>query len=131
MNVLAVDVGGTHVKFLATSPISSGPALTAKRMVTRVVRATQDWTYDVVSIGYPGLVLQGRPIAEPHNLGRGWAGFNFDRAFRRRVKVINDAAMQALGCYQRLRRGTWLANARSKEMVALCPRCTRPPCRRP
>jgi len=106
MNVLAVDVGGTHVKFLATGQknhrqFASGPALTAKQMATRVRYATRDWTYDVVSIGYPGPVLHGRPIAEPHNLGRGWVGFSFEKAFRRPVKVINDAAMQALGSYQR------------------------------
>src|SRR5215831_15744952 len=104
MNVLAVDVGGTHVKFLVTGrqnhrEFSSGPALTAKQMVARVRKATGDWTYDAVSIGYPGPVLQGRPIAEPHNLGRGWVGFDFAAAFGRPVKVVNDAAMQALGSY--------------------------------
>jgi len=106
MNVLAVDVGGTHVKFLVTGQkihreFASGPALTARQMVTRVRNATRDWTYDVVSIGYPGPVLHGRPIAEAHNLGRGWVGFSFEKAFRRPVKVINDAAMQALGSYER------------------------------
>jgi polyphosphate glucokinase len=106
MNVLAVDVGGTHVKFLVTGrknhrEFSSGPALTAKQMVAKVRNATQDWPYDVVSIGYPGPVLRGRPVAEPHNLGGGWVGFNFEKAFRRPVKVFNDAAMQALGSYER------------------------------
>jgi polyphosphate glucokinase len=106
MKVLVVDVGGTHVKVLATGQkvalkLASGPTLTAKQMVSEVRKAANDWSYDVVSIGYPGPVLQGRPIAEPHNLGRGWVGFDFEKAFRRPVKVVNDAAMQALGSYQR------------------------------
>jgi polyphosphate glucokinase len=106
MNVLVVDVGGTHVKVLATGQqderkFVSGPALTAKQMVSSVRKITGDWSYDVVSIGYPGPVLQGHPIAEPHNLGVGWVGFDFEKAFRRPVKVINDAAMQALGSYKR------------------------------
>src|SRR5215471_18934001 len=106
MNVLVVDVGGTHVKILATGerdhrPFVSGPALTARQMVSRVRRAAGNWRYDVVSIGYPGPVLQGRPIAEPHNLGRGWVGFDFQTAFGCKVRVVNDAAMQALGSYKR------------------------------
>jgi polyphosphate glucokinase len=70
-------------------------------MVSGVRRAARDWSYDAVSIGYPGPVLRGRPVAEPHNLGPGWVGFDFERAFGRRVKVVNDAAMQALGSYRR------------------------------
>jgi polyphosphate glucokinase len=106
MNVLVVDVGGTSVKVLATGQkdprkFASGPALTAKQMVSGVRKITGDWSYDVVSIGYPGPVLQGRPIAEPHNLGGGWVGFDFEKAFRRPVKIINDAAMQGLGSYKR------------------------------
>jgi polyphosphate glucokinase len=106
MNVLVVDVGGTHVKVLATGQqdprkFVSGPALTAKQMVSSVRKITGDWSYDVVSIGYPGPVLQGHPIAEPHNLGIGWVGFDFEKALRNPVKVINDAAMQALGSYKR------------------------------
>jgi polyphosphate glucokinase len=106
MNVLVVDVGGTHVKILATGHqdhrnFVSGPTLTARQMVSKVRRAAKDWSYDVVSIGYPGPVLQGCPIAEPHNLGRGWVGFNFKEAFGCEVKVVNDAAMQALGSYRR------------------------------
>jgi polyphosphate glucokinase len=106
MNVLVVDVGGTHVKILASGQkeprrFASGPTLTAKQMVLEVQKLGGGWSYDVVSIGYPGPVLRGRPIAEPHNLGRGWVGFNFEKAFRRPVKVVNDAAMQALGSYKR------------------------------
>jgi polyphosphate glucokinase len=74
--------------------------MTAKQMVAGVKQITKGWEYDVVSIGFPGPVRGGRPIAEPHNLGRGWMGFDFKAAFRRPVKLINDAAMQALGSYQ-------------------------------
>ena len=106
MNVLAVDTGGTHVKILVTGQnthreFSSGPTLTPKRLVSAVKKLAGDWKYDAVSIGYPGLVVHGRPVLEPHNLGRGWVGFNFAAAFKRPVKVINDAAMQALGSYKR------------------------------
>lgn len=106
MNVLVIDIGGTHVKVLATGQHSeralvSGPRLTPKRMMTGIRTLVADWTYDVVSIGYPGPVLRGRPVAEPWNLGKGWVGFNFEAAFKRPVKVINDAAMQALGSYRR------------------------------
>jgi polyphosphate glucokinase len=105
MKVLVIDVGGTHVKILATGEeahreFPSGPQLTPKQMVTRVKRLAGKWKYDVVSIGYPGPVLRNHPVAEPHNLGRGWVGFDFETAFHRPVKVINDAAMQALGSYK-------------------------------
>ena len=105
MNVLVVDVGGTHVKLLATGhktpiKIPSGPKMTARLMVRRVRRAATGWSYSAVSIGYPGVVLHGKPISEPHNLGRGWVGFDFERAFGRPVIVINDAAMQAYGSYK-------------------------------
>ena len=105
MKVLVLDVGGTHVKILATGQqnhlqFDSGPALTAKQMVSKVRKITRNWSYDVLSIGYPGPVLHDRPIAEPHNLGCGWLGFDFEKAFRRPVKVVNDAAMQALGSYK-------------------------------
>jgi polyphosphate glucokinase len=104
-SVLVIDVGGTSVKILATGQIESrsfrsAPTLTPRRMVSGVKRLAADWTYDVVSIGYPGAVVQGRPIAEPHNLGHGWVGFDFAGTFGRPVKVINDAAMQALGSYK-------------------------------
>ena len=106
MNVLVVDIGGTNVKILATGQAEprkfpSGPTLTPKRMVAGVKKLAGDWKYDVVSIGYPGPILGGRPVSEPFNLGPGWVGFNFEATFGRPVKVINDAAMQALGSYQR------------------------------
>jgi predicted NBD/HSP70 family sugar kinase len=81
--------------------IPSGPSMTAKRMVRAVRKATAGWDFDVVSIGYPGAVLHGKPASEPHNLGGGWVGFNFRRAFGRPVRILNDAAMQALGSYRR------------------------------
>jgi polyphosphate glucokinase len=101
---LVVDVGGTSVKILATGQnehrsFPSGPTLTPRRMVSGVKKLAWDWTYAVVSIGYPGPVLHGRPIVEPHNLGRGWVGFDFAAAFGRPVKIVNDAAMQAVGSY--------------------------------
>jgi len=110
MNVLVIDIGGTNVKLLATGQkerrrFESGPHLTPKRMVAGVRLLAADWQYDVVSIGYPGCVRNNRPITEPHNLAQGWVGFNFKAAFKRPVKIINDAAMQALGSY---RRGTML-----------------------
>ena len=105
MNVLVVDVGGTNVKILATGQeeprkFSSGPTLTPERMVTGVQQLAADWPYEVISIGYPGPVNKGRIQAEPHNLGIGWIGFDFEAGFKRPVKVINDAAMQALGSYE-------------------------------
>jgi len=104
VRVLVVDVGGTSIKILATGQdehrsFASGPTLTPGQMVSGVKKLARDWSYDAVSIGYPGPVLHGRPIAEPYNLGRGWVGFNFAAAFGHPVKVINDAAMQALGSY--------------------------------
>jgi polyphosphate glucokinase len=106
MKILVVDVGGTHVKILATGQrehrqVDSGPAMTARGMVSAVKRLSADWSYDHVTIGYPGPVVHGHVVAEPHNLGGGWAGFDFRRAFGRPVKLINDAAMQALGSYRR------------------------------
>jgi polyphosphate glucokinase len=104
VKILVIDVGGTHVKVLVTGQKEprkavSGPSMGARAMVAAVKKMTTDWKYDVVSIGYPGFVLHGRPIAEPKNLGRGWVGCDFRKAFGRPVKVINDAAMQALGSY--------------------------------
>src|SRR5438477_5748651 len=105
MKVLAIDVGGTHVKVLATGckqhlQVDSGPTMTPRKMVAAVRAATAGWKYDAVSIGYPGPVVHGHPVAEPHNLGPGWVGFNFRKAFGRPVKIINDAALQALGSYR-------------------------------
>src|SRR5215813_2782711 len=105
MNILVIDVGGTHVKILASGEkmkreIDSGPTLTARQMVSSVKKLADGWEYDLVSIGYPGPVVHDRPMAEPHNLGKGWMGFNFAAAFKLPTKVINDAAMQALGSYR-------------------------------
>jgi predicted NBD/HSP70 family sugar kinase len=105
MRILVIDVGGTHVKMLATGhkkpvQIPSGPQMTPAKMVIEVQAATVDWKYDAVSIGYPGPVIHGRPIVEPLHLGTGWVGFNFNKAFGRPVKIVNDAAMQALGSYR-------------------------------
>jgi polyphosphate glucokinase len=103
--ILVVDVGGTHVKVLASGQkepvnIDSGPKMTAAKMVKEVQKVTAGWDYSRVSIGYPGPVIHGHPLSEPHNLGRGWVGFDFKKAFGRPVKILNDAAMQALGIYK-------------------------------
>lgn len=103
--ILVIDVGGSHVKSVATAhktPVKfkSGPKLTPDRMVKNVLKITQGWSFDAVSIGYPGVVRRGRIAREPHNLGSGWVGFDFQAAFGRPVKTINDAAMQALGAYE-------------------------------
>jgi polyphosphate glucokinase len=104
-NVLVIDVGGTSVKVLATGQdeprrFPSGRQMNPEQMVSGVKRIARDWKYDVVSIGYPGLVLRGSPAKEPHNLAGAWVGFDFKSAFGRPVKIINDAAMQALGSYK-------------------------------
>ena len=106
MNVLVIDIGGTNVKILATGQkeprkFPSGPKLSPRRMVDGVKKLAADWNYDVVSIGYPGVVVKDRILTEPHNLAGGWVGFNFKAAFRCPVKIINDAAMQALGSYRK------------------------------
>jgi polyphosphate glucokinase len=103
--VLVIDVGGTNIKVYLTGQkearkVPSGPRLTAPRMVAGVKAVTKDWTFDAVAIGYPGVVRNGRITAEPVNLGKGWVGFSFRRAFRRPVKVANDAVMQAVGSYR-------------------------------
>ena len=102
---LVVDVGGTHVKMLVTGEsaprkFDSGPNMTAGKMVKRVKAATRDWKYERITLGYPGPIINGHPLRGPHNLGSGWMNFNFAKAFGCPVKVINDAAMQALGSYQ-------------------------------
>jgi polyphosphate glucokinase len=100
--ILVIDVGGTHVKIHAIGTgkvvkIISGQAMTAASMVKAVQQAAAGWKFDAVSIGYPGPVRDNQPVLEPHNLGGGWVHFNFEKAFGRPVKIINDAAMQALG----------------------------------
>lgn len=102
--ILVIDIGGTRVKIKLNTrrgprEFKSGPKLTAKAMVKNVLDLTIGWAYQVVSIGYPGPVAGNRPIVEPYNLGPGWTGFDFAEAFDRPTKVINDAAMQALGSY--------------------------------
>ncbi|MEP7383112.1 MAG: ROK family protein, partial [Gemmatimonadota bacterium] len=104
MRILVIDVGGTHVKIAGSwrrTPVKfeSGPRMTGAQMVKRVLAVTAGWRYDVVTIGFPGPVRAGRPIAEPHNLGGGWRRINFEEAFGKPVRVVNDAAMQALGSY--------------------------------
>jgi polyphosphate glucokinase len=105
MNVLVIDIGGTHVKILVTGETEhrefvSGPTMTPAEMVAGVQKAAEGWEYEVISMGYPGPVLRGKPLAEPHNLGQGWVGFDFEAAFGKSVKIINDAALQALGSYR-------------------------------
>jgi polyphosphate glucokinase len=105
MNVLVIDVGGTNLKVSVGGTadiikVPSGPAMTAARMAEEVMKAVPGPSYDVVSIGYPGPVVNGRPAREPHNLGAGWMRFDYAKAFGKPVRVVNDAAMQALGSYQ-------------------------------
>lgn len=121
MKVLVIDIGGSHVKLLSTGrrkpvKLPSGGDLTPREMVRAVKAATTDWSYDAVSIGYPGPVVQNRPSREPVNLGDGWVRYNYERAFGVPVRIINDAAMQALGSYEGGRMlflglGTGLGNA--------------------
>ena len=129
MNVLTIDIGGTNIKILATGQkeprkFPSGPTLSPRQMVDGVKKLAADWKYDVVSIGYPGVVVKNRIVTEPHNLAKGWVGFDFKAAFRRPVKVINDAAMQALGSYEKgqmlfLGLGTGLGSAMVVEGVVV------------
>ncbi|MDB4917095.1 MAG: hypothetical protein JWM95_4739 [Gemmatimonadetes bacterium] len=105
MKILVIDVGGTHVKLLASGrrtplKLPSGPDLTPRQMVASVLEATAAWSYEVISIGYPGPVEDNKPIADPINLGKGWVKFDFRKAFKRPVRIMNDAAMQALGSYE-------------------------------
>ncbi len=105
MKILVIDIGGSHVKVLASgqrtpTKLPSGPNLTPARMVKEVLAATAGWKYDAVTLGYPGPVAKDRPAKEPVNLGRGWVRFDYRKAFRKPVRMINDAAMQALGSYE-------------------------------
>jgi polyphosphate glucokinase len=103
--ILVVDIGGTNVKVMGNGreepvKIPSGPSMTPAMMVTEIRKAVGDWKYTGVSLGYPGPVVKHKPMAEPHNLAPGWIGFDYRKAFRAPVKIINDAAMQALGSYE-------------------------------
>lgn len=103
--ILVIDVGGTNVKMLATGQkeprrFPSGPKMTAGLMVKQVKEATKDWQYERISLGYPGPIINGHPLREPHNLAGGWMRFDFSKAFGHPVRVINDASMQALGSYE-------------------------------
>jgi len=105
MKVLVIDIGGNSVKLLVSGAreprkFPSGPALTPRRMVANVLKMTEDWRYDAVSIGYPGRIRDNRPYEEPVNLGRGWVRFDYEKAFDVPVKMMNDAALQALGSYK-------------------------------
>jgi polyphosphate glucokinase len=105
MRVLVIDIGGTNVKVASTDApvpikIPSGPTMTAQMMCRKVLAATQGWKYDRISVGYPGPVINHRPIAEPHNLGPGWVDFDYEKAFAKPLRFLNDAAMQALGGYK-------------------------------
>jgi polyphosphate glucokinase len=105
MQVLVIDVGGRSVKLLLagqSEPVElpSGPEMTPRQMVEAVQKATADWTFDRIAMGYPGPIRDNRPVKEPANLGRGWVGYDYEGAFDRPVRMLNDAAMQALGSYQ-------------------------------
>ena len=105
MNVLAIDIGGTHVKILVSGEkearkFPSGPRMTPRMMVAGVKKLASGWKFEAISIGYPGPVLHNRPVTEPHNLAKGWTTFDYQRAFKCPVKLMNDAAMQALGSYR-------------------------------
>jgi predicted NBD/HSP70 family sugar kinase len=106
MKVLMIDVGGTNVKLMASGhegfrKVPSGPTLTAAQMAKAVLKATKDWEYEAVTIGYPSLVADGKPAREPLNLGGGWLNFDYGKAFKKPVRFINDAAMQALASYEK------------------------------
>jgi polyphosphate glucokinase len=103
--VLVIDVGGSKIKLRKSdNPLrikfESGRKMTPDQMVTRALLLTAKWDYDVVSVGFPGPVVHGKPVCDPQNLGKGWVDFDFRKAFRKPVKLINDAAMQALGSYE-------------------------------
>src|SRR3954470_13871923 len=105
MKILMIDVGGTNVKLMASGhegrrKVPSGSKLTAAQMVREVIKTTEDWEYDAISLGYPSLITDGRPAREPLNLGGGWLNYDYEKAFQRPVRFINDAAMQALASYQ-------------------------------
>jgi len=105
MNILSIDVGGSSVKFEISGnserrSFKSGSMLTAQQMVDGVKEQTKDWKFDAISIGIPAPVIHGKLVHDPHNLGKGWVGFDFQAAFGKPTKMVNDAAMQALGDYR-------------------------------
>ena len=105
MKVLVIDIGGTHVKIMATGhgkerKAVSGPKMSAQDMVDTVVELAGKWKFKAVSMGYPGPVVHGKPVLEPKHLAPGWVGFDFKRAFGRKVRIVNDALMQAIGSYE-------------------------------
>ncbi len=128
MKVLAIDIGGSHVKIMATGhakerKAESGPAMSARDMVDTALDLAGHWKFKRVSMGYPGPVVHGKPVLEPKHLAPGWVGFDFERAFGRRVKMVNDALMQAIGSYEGGRMlflglGTGLGSAMVVENVA-------------
>ncbi len=104
MKVLAIDVGGSHVKVLLSGEqtprkFESGSNMTASEMVKGVKAITKDWKYDAIAMGYPAPVVRNRPVLDPFNMGKGWVGFPYERAFGCPIKIVNDAVMQALGSY--------------------------------
>jgi polyphosphate glucokinase len=106
MNVLVIDVGGSHVKILVTGQseerrIDSGPTMTGEQMIQGVLQLAEGWKFEAVSMGYPGVVRDHRPVTEPHNLGRGWVGVDYEAGFGHPVRIVNDAAMQALGSFRK------------------------------
>ncbi len=105
MSVLAVDIGGSNLKFRtqhhkAHVSVPSGPHFTPRQMIAAIAEHASGWKFDRVTLGYPGPVANDRPLLEPHNLGRGWTRFDYAKGFKRPVRMINDAAMQALGAYR-------------------------------
>jgi hypothetical protein len=102
--VLVIDIGGTHVKLLISRAkkrkFKSGPKMTPREMVSQIKSELNGWKYDAISIGFPSPVRNGRILTEPKHLGKGWVAFNFEKALRKPVRIINDAAMQALGSYR-------------------------------
>jgi predicted NBD/HSP70 family sugar kinase len=105
LKILTIDIGGTNIKVKVNNDVErrkipSGNYMTPEMMVSLVIEATSDWEYEVISIGFPGVIKKGKIVVEPKNLGDGWLGYDFEKAFGKPVKLINDAAMQALGSYQ-------------------------------
>ena len=102
--ILVIDVGGTHVKLMISRSkkrkFDSGPKMTSRGMVTQMKPLLTEWNFDAVSIGFPSPVRDGRILSDPKHLGKGWVGFDFEKALGKPVRVINDAAMQALGSYR-------------------------------